>query len=179
MLEDNFMLDSLNEQRNADSHLSKPSADFRSRPRNESALVASSLQLSKIKETSERSGETDHKFMNVLQTAISHFEKETQPQKDTKSNKEVKKLMVHHMPAHKHSPTSSYNSSNTTTANSTGEPKNEEESGADVHNIKREYSTLMVKYNELKASNKGLMNDYAVLRSQFEEMKAVIICARK
>jgi len=40
--------------------------------------------------------------------------------------------------------------------------------------IRRQYNSLLIKYNELKDHNKKLMSDYASLRSEFEEAKAVL-----
>ncbi len=187
ILEDNFMLDSLNEQRN-----------FQSRPTTESTkplgAAKSTAAATLAKEEKENSGHeivcekpaaSSNLFMNALQTAISHFEKESLATAPAAVSKEKKAAEVKKPPnasgldRHKQSPSSSYNSSNTTTANSIGggEPlllkQHEEVSSTEHDTLKRQYNTLSAKYNELKMSNKSLMNDYAVLRSQYEEIKAV------
>eukprot|EP00826_Nyctotherus_ovalis_P008278 TRINITY_DN12139_c0_g2_i10.p1 TRINITY_DN12139_c0_g2~~TRINITY_DN12139_c0_g2_i10.p1 ORF type:complete len:191 (+),score=52.88 TRINITY_DN12139_c0_g2_i10:270-842(+) len=88
-------------------------------------------------------------FMNALQTAIEHFED---------SNVCVKQK-----------PSSSF--SNTVTSTS----EHRDDSFGEV--IKRQYNSLLIKYNELKTDNKKLMTSYAALRSEYEEVKAVFFAS--
>lgn len=90
-------------------------------------------------------------FMNALQTAISHFEDSNVGPKE--KNKQMTDL------------------SNITTNNSMVEKC--EEYALENETLKKQYNTLLAKYNEMKTSNKKLMSDYAILRSQLEESKAV------
>ncbi len=174
VFEDNFMLDSLNDQKTV-----TPGTAFHCReksagpPRGVHSSVP--MPLSQAKECLDVSQTRDkadgNRFMDILATAIAHFE--DQPRETKMLRKEVRKLPPNPTGERcsKHSPTSSYNSSNITTANSTGEQRSEDE--AELPHTKKEYCSLLAKYNELKGNNKSLMNDYAVLRSKFEEMKAV------
>jgi len=164
ILEDNFMLDSLNEQR-----VSRPLVANK-----ETKHLTKAVEISKEEKENEgleMAQEKSDNFMNVIQTAITHFEKA--PFTVANSRKpDVKKGLD----LRKQSPSVSYNSSNTTTANSMGEPANSIGSKNDDYELlKKQHNALLAKYNELKSSNKGLMNDYAVLRSQLEEMKAVFL----
>ena len=156
-LEDNFMLDSLNDQKNADlqvhseSKIQNPAAPT-------TRLLTPAEQERQI--VSERS------FMNALQNAIEHFGQKSE------SKSQVKRRVTNQ----KESPISAYNSSSATAANSVGEQRKEfTDLLSENELLKREYNALLAKYSELKGSNKNLMNDYAVLRSQLEEMKAVQI----
>ena len=171
ILEDNFMLDSLNDQRNM---ASQPPTDTKEhRVQQKVDTKHKEEKENEDFDLAEEKGDSgdSNLFMSALQTAISHFEKDVAAPKEKKA--EPKKSTLGDR--HKQSPTSSYNSSNTTAANSIGEPLalRHEDIMAEHDSLKRQYNTLMAKYNELKAGNKGLMNDYAVLRSQFEESKAV------
>ena len=96
----------------------------------------------------------DSNFIDALQHAINHFE-------DANTNlKERNYRNKRQSPA----------STNITTSNSVSEEfMNENEI------IKKLYNTLAVKYNEIKETNKRLMGDCAILRSQLEEEKAVSI----
>lgn len=85
-------------------------------------------------------------FMNALQSAIEHFE-------DGNGGAKQK-------------PSSSF--SNTVTSTS----EHREDSFGEV--MKRQYNSLLLKYNELKTDNKKLMTSYAALRSDYEEVKAVL-----
>eukprot|EP00826_Nyctotherus_ovalis_P009183 TRINITY_DN12415_c0_g2_i1.p1 TRINITY_DN12415_c0_g2~~TRINITY_DN12415_c0_g2_i1.p1 ORF type:complete len:177 (+),score=40.17 TRINITY_DN12415_c0_g2_i1:146-676(+) len=125
ILEEDFMLDSLNDQQN-----------FGVKGREESA---------------------NKEFMNVLETAIGHFEKDA----------ETKKA--------KRFPSFSY--SNATTGNSLNDKRAEFNTEHEV--LKDQYNLLLNKYNDLQLNNKQLMNDYAILRSQYEEVKAVSVWLEK
>lgn len=104
--------------------------------------------------------EQDQSFMKAMQTAINHFEKNANEelQKDSKKSTNFSRSIFN----------------NTNTTNTSGEHK-KDNTLPESENIKREYTTLLIKYNELKAKNKALMNDYAVIRSQVEELKSVTI----
>ncbi len=154
--EDDFMLDSLNDQK-AHQQIGKDND------------VAS---------TKEAPRDSESNFMSALQDAISHFEGPfslvtshyTAPLASTIKRQDGTKKRT----AHKESPSFSYNSSSATAANSTGEVRRPEgELQTENESLKHEYNALMARYCELKSSNKVLMNDYAVLRSQLEELKAV------
>lgn len=138
IIEDDFMLDSLNEQQNIPRH---------------TFSVTQNVESKKELQT----GESGTTFMNALETAINHFEK--------KNPQETKKIS-------KRSPSFSY-STNITTGNSVND------SSAEYEVLRNQYTLLLNKYNELQLSNKQLMNDYAVLRSQLEEVKAVMFSNSK
>jgi len=128
--EEDFMLDSLNDQQN---FVSRGSFGIKAKDKN--------------------TDNTDKTFMNALETAIDHFEKDGEQKKATKR-----------------SPSFSY--SNATTGNSVNDKRIDPE----YELLKDQYNLLLNKYNDLQLNNKQLMNDYAVLRSQYEEIKAVSFC---
>ena len=182
--EDHFMLDSLNDQRNlASVHLesSHPCRKLGQTPVPEETQ----RQTTSVAVEEREGAQQDESFMQALQAAIVHFEEEGAPSRGAHNNrgKVLKpKASKQERPGKqsqtaagsKGSPSSSYNSSNATTANSAGESKKEGDDPAAEHaSLRKEYNTLWAKYNELKTTNKTLMNDYAALRSQLEEMKAV------
>jgi hypothetical protein len=127
LFEEDFMLDSLNDQQNL--------------------LHQGSFE---IKAKEKNATDTNQTFMNVLETAIDHFEKDNEQKK-----------------AAKRSPNFSY--SNATTGNSVNDKRTDPE----YELLKDQYNLLLNKYSDLQLNNKQLMNDYAVLRSQYEEIKAV------
>lgn len=122
--ENNFLIDSLNERKSI----------IPERNHNQENIKCKTVGVNK-----------ENTFLNALQTAIRHFEKENNinqnkrqlQQKDKKYNVISDKLR------------------------------------GDFSKIKKDYCSLQLKYSELKIKNKVLMNDYANLRSQIEEMKAV------
>ena len=143
-LEDNFMLDSLNDQ-----HIIVQKTTITNKTKD----IANKNELNNDKKLKESN------FMNVLETAINHFEKD--------NSTEDKKEGIYF----KRSPSFSYNNSNITTTNSTGEKH--DETSVEYESLKIQYKFLLNKYNNLQTNNKQLMNNYAVLRSQFQEVKAV------
>jgi hypothetical protein len=90
---------------------------------------------------------TETNFMSALQTAINHFEDANTLDKKYKQS-------------------SSFSNSNIFI--------NERRENTSNDSIRRQYNSLLIKYNELKEHNKKLMSDYASLRSDFEETKAVL-----
>jgi len=157
--EDKFMLDSLNEQKKPpDSQYQQP-VTFHNPDRNNEIH-------------SEMFNNQEPSFMGALQNAIAHFEFEANNNKKPASKNKQNNSSQNDQ---KQTTLSSYNSSNTTTANSAGDQKKDtEETITEQELLKKEYNTLLIKYNELKVNNKNLMNDYASLRSQLEELKSVL-----
>lgn len=68
---------------------------------------------------------------------------------------------------------SSKGSLSASTSNSTG--RKCEEIFAEYELLRRKYAMLLKNYNELQEKNKSLMGDYAVLRSQLEDLKTVFV----
>ncbi len=180
VLEDNFMLDSLNDQKTVEPRFRK----------SQESVAAAVGEKEMEKDTMMRRIENEREkeeapemlrlasgagcnFMSALQTAIAHFETS-----GAVPAKESSVMLIggkKRSPAHniKESPGSSYNGSSATAANSMGEVRRTPETAAEGEALKKEYNALMAKYCELKSSNKKLMNDYAVLRSRLEEAKSV------
>lgn len=99
-------------------------------------------------------------FMSALQSAIHHFEKPVVLLKDMKHSVGKSRAANNQSPS----------LSNFTTTNSL----NGREEVMDSNSLKKQYNELLAKYNNLKMSSKMLIKDYAILRSQFEEVNAVI-----
>jgi len=96
-------------------------------------------------------------FMKALQSAIYHFEKPVM------IPKEVKSSMNKSRPGNGQSPTLS----NFTTSNSFNEREDS------IESLRKQYNEILAKYNCLKVSSKTLIKDFAILRSQYEEVNAV------
>ena len=135
-IENNFMLDSLNDQ-----------VKYNSRTEIETKIKE--IESYNIKpELNTKKHCNEIYFMKTLENAINHFEKSTMIQLNT-----------------------NYNYINTVTTNSTGE--RHEDGILEYELLKNQYNLLLNKYNELQLTNKQLMNDYAVIRSNYEELKVV------
>eukprot|EP00826_Nyctotherus_ovalis_P015675 TRINITY_DN14476_c0_g1_i11.p1 TRINITY_DN14476_c0_g1~~TRINITY_DN14476_c0_g1_i11.p1 ORF type:complete len:228 (+),score=53.94 TRINITY_DN14476_c0_g1_i11:197-880(+) len=115
------------------------------------------IAISSSKEGLEQEEERGTEFMQALQSAIYHFEKPVVVLREAKTAANKSRA------GNGQSPTLS----NFTTSNSF----NERDEIAD--SLKKLYNELLERYNSLKASSKTLIKDYAILRSQFEEVNAV------
>jgi hypothetical protein len=105
----------------------------------------------------EEKGGLESEFMRALQSAIHHFEKPMMVPREVKSSMNKSRA------GNGQSPTLS----NFTTSNSFNEREDSTEA------LKKQYNELLTKYNSLKTSSKTLIKDFAILRSQYEEVNAV------
>lgn len=115
------------------------------------------IAVSSSKEEPEQEEERGTEFMQALQSAIWHFERPVVVLKEARTGTGKSRA------GNGQSPTLS----NFTTSNSFNERDDT------VDSLKKLYNELLGRYNSLKASSKTLVKDYAILRSQFEEVNAV------